>query len=71
MFYKVIVQAVLLYGSERWSLSPSSMKRLAGFHILAAWQMSGKQPEQNKDGSWTYPRLEDVLKAVGLKSIAH
>ena len=33
--------------------------------------MSGKQPEQNEDGSLTYPRLEDVLKAVGLKSIAH
>ncbi len=71
MFYKATVQAVLLYGSETWSLSPSSMKRLEGFHICAAWQMSGKQPERNKDGSWAYPRLEDVLKAVGLKSIAH
>ncbi len=71
MFYKATVQAVLLYGSETWSLSPSNMKHLEGFHICAAWQMSGKQPERKKDGSWMYPRLEDVLKAVGLKSIAH
>ncbi len=71
MFYKATVQAMLLYGSETWSLSPLSMKCLEGFHIRAAWQMSGKRPEWNKDGSWTYPRLEDVLKAVGLKSIAH
>jgi hypothetical protein len=39
MFYKATVQAVLLYGSEMWSLSPSSMKRLEGFHICAAWRM--------------------------------
>ncbi len=71
MFYKATVQAVLLHGSETWSLSPSSMIRLEGFHILAMWQMPGKRPEWNEDGSWMYPRLEDVLKAVGLKSIAH
>ncbi len=71
MFYKATMQALLLYGSETWSLSQSGMKRLEGFHIRPAWQMSGKWPEQNKDGSWMYPRLEDVLKAVGLKSIAH
>ncbi len=71
MFYTATVQAVLLYGSETWSLSPSSMKRLEGFHICAAWQMSGKRPERNVDGSWTYPRSGDVLEAVGLKPIAH
>ncbi len=71
MFYKAAVQAVLLYGSETWSLSPSSMKRLEGFHICAAWRMSGKRPEGNVDGSWAYPRSEDVLEAVGMKPIAH
>jgi hypothetical protein len=70
MFYKATVQAMLLYGSEMWILSPSSMKHLEGVHIRTAWQMSDKRPEQNEDGSWTYPRLEDVLKAVSLKSIA-
>ena len=28
VFYKATVQAVLLYESEMWSLSPSSVKRL-------------------------------------------
>ncbi len=71
MFYKATVQAVLLYGSETWSLSPSSMKHLEGFHICTAWRMSGKRPEQNVNGSWTYPCLEEVLEAVGMKSIAN
>jgi hypothetical protein len=71
MFYKATMQAVLLYGSETWSLSPLSMKCLEGFHICAVWRMSGKRPEQNVDGSWTYPRSEEVLEAVKMKSIAH
>jgi hypothetical protein len=71
MFYKATVQAVLLYGSETWSLSPLSMKCLEGFHICAAWRMSGKNPERNVDGSWTYPCSEEVLEAVGMKSIFH
>ena len=71
MFYKATVQAVLLYGSETWSLSPSSQKRLEGFHIRAAWRMSGFWPEKKPDGSWTYPCLADVLEACGLYTIAH
>ncbi len=65
------VQAVLLYRSETWSLAPSSLKHLEGFHICAAWQMVGKRPSRNKDGFWTYPRLEEVLMAVRLKTITH
>ncbi len=70
MFYKVTVQAVLLYGSETWSLSPLSMKHLEGFHICAMWRMSGKRLVRKEGGSWTYPCSEDVLQAVGLKPIA-
>jgi hypothetical protein len=65
------MQAVLLYGSEMWSLAPSSLKCLEGCHIHAACQMAGKRPVRNEDGSWTYPCLEEVLLAVSLKTIAH
>ncbi len=71
MFYKMTVQAVLLYGSETWSLSPMSVKQLEGFHIRAAWQMSGLWPGKNPDGSWSYPCSKDVLDAAGLHTIAH
>jgi hypothetical protein len=71
MFYKATVQAVLLYGSEMWNLSPTSVKQLEGFHICAAWQMSGLQPEKKPIGSWLYPRSKDVLDAAGLHTIAH
>ncbi len=71
VFYKATVQAVLLFGSEMWKLSPLSLKSLEGFHIWAAHCMAGKMPTRNPDGTWTYPSLRDVLKAVGLWTINH
>jgi hypothetical protein len=69
VFYKATVQAVLLFGSETWKLSPVSLKSLEGFHIRAARCMAGMQPARNPDGTWTYPNSQTVLKAVGLKTI--
>jgi hypothetical protein len=71
MFYTATVQAVLLYRSETWSLSPTSIKRLDDFHIRAVWQMTGMRPEKKPDGSWSYPGSKDVLEAAGLQTIAH
>ena len=72
LFYKATVQAVLLFGSETWNLTPSSMKRLEGFHLQAAWRMARKyKPRKEPDGTWMYPSSEDVLKEVGLFTIAH
>jgi hypothetical protein len=71
MFYKATVQTVLLYGNETWNLSPTSVKRLEGFHIRAAWQMSGLQLEKKPNRSWLYLHSKDVLEAAGLHTIAH
>ena len=32
MFYKAVVQSVLLYGSKTWTLSSTMLKVLGGFH---------------------------------------
>jgi hypothetical protein len=71
VFYKAVVQAQLLFGSETWKLSPASLKSLKGFHIRAAHCMAGMQPTRNPDGTWKYPSSKDVLKAVGLETIDH
>jgi hypothetical protein len=71
VFYIAIVQAVLLFGSETWKLSPLHLKSLEGFHIRAARHMAGKMPIKNPDGTWTYPSSRDVLKAVRLQTINH
>jgi hypothetical protein len=61
VFYKATIQAVLLFGSETWNLAPLGMACLEGFHLRAAWQMSGTQPWKRPDGTWKYPNLEKVL----------
>ncbi len=38
-FYKLVVQAVLIFRSESWNLTPSLLTRLEGFHIWCVYQM--------------------------------
>ncbi len=45
-FYLAIVQAILLYGSKTWVISPQAMAQLEGFHIRAAWRMAQKHKPQ-------------------------
>ena len=71
-FYKATVQAVLLFGSETWNLTPPLLKSLEGFHLRAAWRMAHvHKPVSNPDRSWTYPATEDVMEETGLRLIAH
>ena len=71
MFYKAVVQAVLLYGSETWALTETAMRVLEGFHIRLAYRMAKvHKPRKNSSTCvWTYPSSVDVLNKVGLKTI--
>jgi hypothetical protein len=42
MFYKVVVQSVLLYGSEYWVLSPKMLSKLEGFNKQIARRLTGR-----------------------------
>jgi hypothetical protein len=42
VFYKAVVQSVLLYGSETWNLTKTALAWLEGFHIRAAYHMAKK-----------------------------
>ena len=70
MFYKATVQSVLLFGSETWALTPSTLKRLDGFHVRAARRMTGMLPVY-AHGLWTYPKTSEVLATAGLRTIEH
>jgi hypothetical protein len=66
-FYLAIVQAILLYGSETWVISPQAMARLEGFHIRAVWCMAQKhKPRRGPQKEWVYPKSEDVLRECGI-----
>ncbi len=71
VFYKATIRAVLLFGSDMWNLALLGMACLEGFHLRAAWRMSGRHPWKRPDGTWEYPNLEKVLQDVGLQCISH
>ncbi len=69
-FYLAVVQAVLLYGSKTWVISPQAMVRLEGFHIRAAWRMAWRhKPRRGPWKEWVHPKSEDVLTECGIKTI--
>ena len=69
-FYKVTVQAVLLFGSETLCLAPATLRHLGGFHVKAARKMTGILPKQNGE-TWTYLKTAYILKAAWLHTIGH
>jgi hypothetical protein len=66
-FYKAIVQAVLLYGSESWVVTKCMMQTLRGFHNRCARYLTGQNIRYNTVADeWIYPNTDAVLKQAGL-----
>ena len=68
-FYVAVVQAVLLFGSKKWFLTPRLEKALTGFHQRAERRMEGMGPKNQPDGTWVYPPIGAALVRVGLEEI--
>lgn len=65
MFYKAIVQSVLLYGVESWTVTPAILKALESFHHRVARRITGLTPRLVA-GEWHYPPLAEAMKLAGL-----
>jgi hypothetical protein len=70
-FYKTIVQAVLLYSCETWTLTSTMLKVLDAFHHRVARRITGRIPHKQADGTWHYPPLDKAMKEAGLHSMEH
>ena len=72
MFYKAVVQSVLLYSCETWVITSQVLDVLKGFHNRVARRLSGKRPyflpAENK---WVYPPSEEALEEAGLFPVEH
>jgi hypothetical protein len=71
-FYKAVVQAVLLYGSETWNLAKAVWARLEGFHVRAAYRMLQVHwPKWVAGNQWKYPKTSDILEEYGMATMQH
>ena len=72
MFYKAVIQQILLYGCETWVITKAMYRMLKGFHMRAAYRMAKiNKPKKLENGEWYYPPSEAVFEEVGLHSIEH
>ncbi len=73
MFFKAVVQVVLLYGSETWVLTDSASRCLEGFFYRAACRMASKnRPKKNEQtGEWTHPDKKEGLIRRTLKFLLY
>ena len=67
IFYRAVVQTILLYGSETWVILEAMKKKVEGAHTDFLRQMTGNLARQIVDGTWETPRAEVVREATGTK----
>ena len=60
MFYVAVVQAVIIFESETWVLTPRLEKALEGFHHWGVRQMAGMVPKFQYDGMWVYATIGEA-----------
>ena len=68
-FYSMIVQAVLLYGAESWTINERNYNKLRSFHKRAMRYMTGQHIRKKEDGNWEYPNHEKLMKLCNLSTI--
>jgi hypothetical protein len=70
IFYKVIVQTVLLYGSESWVLGTQIRRKLNSFHNRCSRFITGKHISYKKEADvWIYPSSKLTLLEADLLGI--
>ena len=55
LFYKLLVQAVLISGLDKWVVNPCIVRALGGFNNRLYHLLIGNQPQRQADGIWDEP----------------
>ena len=70
VFYRAVVQAVLLFGSESWVLSAAMEKTVEGVHTGFLRRIMGKRAQRITGGMWVTPAAGEVWEAMGTQLAA-
>ena len=68
-FYKAVVQAVLLYGSESWVMTQRMWKAVESFHNYCARYIAGEHIRQKPNGEWILPSTTRILEQCKLRPV--
>ena len=62
MFYREVVQAVLLFGYKKWVLLAAISNNLEGVYVGFLRQVTGKMAKRHRYGTWINAEAVSVLK---------
>ena len=65
MFYRAVIQEILLFGSDSWAISDTVMKAVEVIHVDFLYQITGKRVRCKSDGAWETLTAEEVLRVGG------
>ena len=69
MLFKVVVQAVLIFGAEMWVTNLRIGRALGGFQHRFAQKITGRKPQLVLDGIWDHPSLETAIQELGFEEM--
>ena len=58
IFFKDVVQSVLLFGAETWVVNPCMGRVRGGFQYQVLQRLTGRLLWQRSDGRWEYNSVE-------------
>ena len=70
IFYREVVQAVLLLGLESWVLLAEMEKTVEGLHTGFLKKIMGEQARRNSEGMWLTPEKGEMREVVRIQSVA-
>ena len=65
-FYITVVQAVLLYGADSWTISQRNERKLVSFHRRAVRYLTNSHIRKLDHGEWVHPTHDNLFRACGL-----
>ena len=69
VFYRTIVQAILLFGSETWSLTKCQMAMVRSFHNQCTRNITRRWNYKKEDGTWFIYDMKETLQKAGLQPV--
>ena len=64
-----VVQAVLLFGSNMWVMTPQLKKSIEGSHHWVLWSMEGMGSKHQQHGTWIHTPIGAALAMVGMEKV--
>ena len=69
VFFKAVLQVVLIFRSETWVMNPHIGRALVSFQHGVARRITGMHLKIQEEGGWEYPPLEAAMEEAGLEEI--